>query len=114
MDEPTGVPRSDPFLVLDDEGRALRNTLIDEVKARYRAASDGQDWRMLGFLLQPQVGDLVLEFTRAAWSGDQHHRDIGLGYLLAVVGESWFLQYGPGPDDVCTWEGAMFMRAGTG
>lgn len=112
MDEPTGVRRDDPFLVLDDEGRALRNALIQDVNDRRHAASDAQDWTLIGWYLQPQVGDLVLELTRAAYARDQHSRDMGLGYLLAVVGEQWFVQYGPNPDDVCTWENGMFVRAG--
>lgn len=98
-------------MVLDDAGRALRDKRIAEASERHRAAVAQTDWAAMQYLQNPAIGDLVLELTRASRSKDQHTRTIGFGYLLAQHGDTWFIQYGPDPDDVASWESAMFIRA---
>lgn len=106
----TGVPRTDSFLKLDDAGLALRDRVIAETLRLHYGASDDRDWRALGVSLQPRVGDLVLELTRASWTKDPKLKAMGFGYLVARTGETWHVQYGPDEDDICAWGNAMFIR----
>ncbi len=109
----TGVPRSDPFLTLDDTGLALREAAIARTNELRRQANDESDWAAIGRFHGPQVGDLVLELTRASWSRDPKLRSMGFGYLIGVStgrDETHYVQYGPNPDDVCEWQNCMFIR----
>jgi hypothetical protein len=105
-----GTYRDDPFLVLDEPGLAMRDACIAEAVRLHRQAHDARDWTALGQFLDPAVGDLVLELTRASWARDQRLRTIGFGYLVGRDGETWYVQYGPEPDDICDWDNCMFIR----
>lgn len=106
--------RTDPFLALTDDGRRLRDTVIAETMRLHKQAVglDGRpDWQALArFQQPPQLGDLVLELTRSAWSKDQKMRTIGFGYLVYADGGNYQVQYGPDPDDVCDWANCQFIR----
>ncbi len=111
MTEPIGVPRTDPFLVLDDDGYALRTAIIDEVNRRYNEAPTVRDrMEITATRSNPRVGELALELTRASWSKERHIRTIGLGYLVAVHGQKVYVQCGPDPEDVAEWENCVFVR----
>lgn len=106
-----GAPRTDPFLGLDDAGDTARFAAMDAARRHHYAAVDRHDWAEMGRLQRPEVGDLVLELTRASWTKNLEIRRSGFGYLVARDGEHWYVQYGPGPEHVCDWQGAMFIRA---
>lgn len=109
--EPTGTRRDDPILSLDPTNLPRRAACIAEANRLRAEAADSRDWdRIAAHHQEVQVGDLVMELTRAAWSKDPHYRKIGFGYLVAIDGDTHYIQYGPSPDDIAEWGNAMLVR----
>lgn len=108
--EPTGIRRDDPILSLDPANLYRRDRCIDQANRLRAQAHNDRDWARIGWFQDVHVGDLVLELTRASRSPAPHYRKIGLGYLVAIVGETHYIQYGPEPDDISEWDSAVLAR----
>lgn len=111
----TGTVRDDlgDLLSLAPEAMPRRRLMIAMTYGWYRAAAGMTARRMQG----PQQGDLVVETASGRKPGGERK---GIGILLGrrreAPGEdsrspadAWYVQYGPGEQDVERWEGAAFI-----
>lgn len=122
-----GIERADDLLSLDDKAMPHRDALITLTFQLWEACLVGNPVPKVAAMYErmqhPQVGDLVVECTRAGYSSNQVLRQRGLGFLLAKHTETvrhsdpddpatevaWYVQYGPDPADVCRWTNVQFL-----
>lgn len=97
-----GTRRTEPWLQLTEDGMELRFRLLDGLNDRRNVLIGS------AFTRDPKPGDVVVEVTRAVWSPNQDIRKIGIGVLLARDGGTYYVQYGPGPEDVADWGNCAF------
>lgn len=131
--------RADDLLSLDDAAMPRRRMMVTMALNLYQATLIGQltpdAMRMGKRLRDPRTGDVVCEVTAAARPGGER-RGFGIlldrrrewlpleaEYSLAMgdepdelsgdgsqgAGDVWYLQYGPGPEDVARWDNAGFI-----
>lgn len=123
-----GVDRDDELLSLDDAAIPRRDALITLTLRQWNVYAEAASWDpevapRYERMKYPQVGDLVVEHTRAARSSDPIRRQRGFGFLLAerietmadsdpddpTMETAWYVQYGPAAGDVCRWVNCEFL-----
>lgn len=101
-----GTARNDPLLSLDDAAvGSIRRRAVRMLRDRPGVLGAS----LLGDA-EPEPGQFVVETTTAIFEPDGWHR--GVGVLVEKRGtgwdETWYVQYGPGPDDICEWQNCAF------
>jgi len=135
-----GTDRSEDYLLsLDPKALSVRAVIMALAKHLGDATLVGNPAprvaRMRERMTAPQIGDLVVEESKALHSRDEIVKAQGFGILLAVRDEwcvrdedwekekteydlrdedrahdrGWYVQYGCDPGDVCRWTDCSFM-----
>lgn len=98
----SGTPRTDLILSLDDS---------DIIEFRRRAVRMVRERSFWDRCAVPRPGEFAIETTSAIWEAGEWWR--GMGILVARRHEEredvWYIQYGPGPDDICQWADCNFV-----
>ena len=101
-----GTVRNDPLLSLDAAAvGSVRRRAVRMLRDRPEVLGAS----LLGDT-EPEPGEFVVETTTAIFEPDGWHR--GVGVLVekrrTSWDETWYLQYGPGPNDICEWRNGAF------
>jgi hypothetical protein len=132
-----GTERSDWLLSLDENATTHRAALITLAFHLRSACMVGNPApvvdRMAARILDPQIGDLVVETTRGRrrddsylalgflverrqewWSSDEDWErykaeDDSLTDAERTTAEAWYVQYGSAAGDICRWTNCSFM-----
>jgi hypothetical protein len=134
-----GTDRADDLLSLDETALAHRDALIGMARHLHSATLVGNPApivkEMYERITHPRIGDLVMEGS-TPYRKDVDTRIKGLGILVErryewwetdeeweqvkaedssvsdedrLTDEAWYVQYGPGPSDVCRWTNCSFV-----
>lgn len=141
-----GVDRTgNDFLSLDESGVYHRDVLMALARHFYAAIRVGDPapvvQRMYVDVVNPKVGDLVVENAKGFYAKDLDTRIKALGFLVErrrewwqtdeeyqkaldagemdpdderPTDEAWYVQYGPNPGDICRWANCNFIAIPVG
>ncbi len=136
-----GVDRTgNDFLSLDPSAVYHRDVLMALARHFYTAIRVGEPapvvQRMYADVVNPKVGDLVVENARGFYAKDLDTRLKAMGFLVErrrewwqtdeeyqkaldegeqdpdderPTDEAWYVQYGPDPGDICRWTNCDFI-----
>lgn len=140
-----GVDRTgNDFLSLDDSAIYHRQVLMALARHLYAAIRVGDPapvvQRMYVDVVNPKVGDLVVENAKGLYAKDLDTQLKALGFLVErrrewantdeehqalvddgaldpedrMTDEAWYVQYGPHPGDICRWANCNFIAIPVG
>lgn len=102
------------LLSLEEDAVAVRERLMELGRDLYRATTMAHNAPLaraqFDRMTKPQVADYVLEVTRMRKDDPEAYRAFGICLTVGDRhGDGWRIQYGPAPEDVCSWSDASFI-----